>query len=1239
MTSDTQESAPRRGRPRAVRVEQLPEDWLPTQAVDEPILSSPYEEPKAHWQVQDNRRFERMSWRRKAGYFFRTVRVATGQDDLFRSQQEEQLDLVNRLREDVRRWRGDAKKPVHHANRYRGVSPVTKDLFAHWFDPDRPRRLFFCQQEAIETLVYLLELGLPGQLGRTGRKNFEVDAAELRALQNRERAFETTDDFLQRPRLVDPPPDPALLPLLRLGCKMATGSGKTVVMAMLIAWAFCNRAKNPATETFPNAVLVMAPNLTVKKRLQVLRPDHEANYYEAFGLLPTRYRDQLRSGQVLVTNWHGFQPKSEHVEGGTSYRVVEKGEETAEAFARGRLQHLADRVPILVLNDEGHHCWRPRPDAANGPAGKTGAEWKGLSAEEKAALLEDAEEARVWLAGLDRINNSGLAGEGGPGVLAAVDLSATPFYLGASGYPEGSPFPWLVSDFGLLDAIESGIVKIPRLPVRDDSGDRNEMGLPEPRYFRLWRHIQEKLKPVDKVKDRPKPEALYREAQPALATIADGWAKAFRAARERSTAERTIPPVLVVICDNTDLAEIVFRELSGERTVEVLDDKNKPVQQPVYEGGRILPELSNDERHRHTVRIDSKLLASLETDEGQTRDAAAAALRALIDTVGKPGQPGEQVRCIVSVSMLTEGWDASNVTHILGIRAFGSQLLCEQVVGRGLRRMSYDVDPKTQRLLPEYVDVYGIPFSLIPYKAEPRGKTEPEPPAKRIFSVPEKAPYRVEMPIVEGYTYDVRRSGIRCDVDALEGFHVADEPVHVYIAPTRGASLYPAATARPEETVVQTREEFYRATRYQELLFRLAQRITEDLVQGAEGPRAEVLKKSLVARHQVFPDILRIVRAFAERKVTFAKGVDPRELGLVKYANLLRERVLTGILPDAAGPQTLLPILNLKDPVASTDDIDEPTRRPTHPLGKSHLNQAIVLSSWERRAIDILEDMDVVAAFAPNFRRLGFFVPWTYQGDARRYEPDFVVKLHGGPTVLLEIKGGKGLVHGEDEVKAKSAATKQWVAAVNNTGRFGRWVYQYCDDLACLRDALEQHAERSAVILPFRRVEKPTSTQDTRTRVPLVSLRAAAGGWGDEQLDLAQLGPREADEWVAWERPGGFADGMFVARVVGRSMEPDVPDGSYCLFRPYDGGDREGRRLLVWHSGLADPETGGQFTLKVYHREQTAAPDGDWRHTRVVLKPLNPEFEALVLDPRDERDVRVVAELVEVVGPARQAVN
>lgn len=1221
---------------RKPKTEVLPKDWRPTQAVPEPIINRPYYEPQKHWLYKDGVP-EIQEWRRPASYWFKEKRLGRQEQDLLSSIEREEsrddLPLVNALREDVGRWRDKG---------YRGASRVTKELLEYWAREDRVRRLFFCQQEAVETIIYLLELAIPGRLANTGFKNFKVDAANIGKLLKGEmpdfEQLETQEFF---PRLVDPAADETLLPLRRLGCKMATGSGKTIVMAMIIAWAFCNRGKNPSSTHYPNAVLVCAPNLTVRNRLQVLRPEDVDNYYDFFDIVPSRYREYMNSGKVLITNWHKFAPKSEHSEGGTSYRVVDKGEETSDAFTKDRLGDLASRLPILVLNDEGHHCWRPKPTLTTEEADEALRE---LTKEEKDALKEDTEEARVWLAGLDKLNNCGLLGKDSegkplPGILTCIDLSATPFYLSNSGYPESSPFPWLVSDFGLVDAIECGITKVPRLPVADDTNKKDEVGRPDPEFFRLWEHVKDSCKPNEKLRGNiPKPEAVWKYAQAALLTLASQWKVQYKKAKEDAGGSPFIPPVLIVVCDNTDIAQIVYEKIAGEREVETPDPNNpkKTVTKKVYGSSEVFPELANSESFQPTIRIDSKLLAKIEKEEGESKDQAALRLREIIDTVGKPGGLGENVRCVVSVSMLTEGWDACNVTQILGIRAFGSQLLCEQVVGRGLRRVSYTPDPKTGLLPAEYVDVYGIPFSLIPYKGKPKETPpKPDPVYHSIYAMEERSDFELRLPNVESYVYELRDQGIVCDIDKLEPMIVDKEPAEVWLAPTRGINDSNLSMQDDGDYIKQTREEYYKSVRPQQLIFKLADMVLNDLMKGvnASNDRTKTELK-LRARHQLFPEIVGIIQQFVKRKVEFKEGLDPRELGLQIYSEKIVDLIRDNILPAAAAPGKLIPVINRFRPYNSTADVNYQTTRPVVNLTKSHLNRAMVQSGattggFEVGAIDILEELNCVDFYTPNDNQVGLVVPYDYEGETKTYEPDFIVRLRGDLIVMLEIKGEGGMVHDPNKVFAKSAAAKKWCAAVSNIGKYGQWHYEICHELDKLRSILMSLAgdEES---LPFNIVDLHTS-KPWEDCVPLASLRAAAGHWSAEQANIEEAG-EWAEDWVSFETSTEFVPGMFVAKVQGDSMEPDIPSGSYCLFRPPAAGTRQNKKLLIWHSGVTDPHTGGQYTLKVYTSEKEASTETEWHHTRITLKPLNPAYDPIVLTSKEEGDVRVIAEFVEVLN-------
>lgn len=1057
--------------------DKVPNQPAPIQPVERPILCNPYEEPKKHWVYdQATGTASHGLTRRPAGYYYKTGRTGAAQMRLFVDEQRDDLPLVNLLREDVGRWRESG---------YRGATPVTKELLRHWSRADLVRRLFFCQREAVETVIYLAELAIPGKLRGTGFQKFALSEDDLQKLLRGEKpGFEVASpDFF--PRLVDLPADPNLLPLGRLGCKMATGSGKTVVMAMLIAWAFANRGQNPASSEYPRGVLVCCPNLTVKERLQVLRPEQLGNYYEEFDLVPQKYRPLMQSGKVLITNWHGFAEESEHKEGDRNFAVVDKGPETPDTFARRVLGDLYDRMPIMVLNDEGHHCWRPPPYAL----GEEGEDKPTLSPEERQRLKNEAEEATVWIDGLDRLNNAlrsnGMAQESGRrGIQLCVDLSATPFYIQGSGYPEGRPFPWLVSDFGLVDAIESGIVKIPRLPVLDTTGR------PDPAYFRLWETIKDRLQPIEfhpgKAR-KPKAEAAFRECEAALQQIAGQWVQRFEQMQSAKPGQTRVPPVLIIVCDNVELAEFFYRKISGESESDVVTEadveavlndeedetpaaprgsaKNK--KRTIYGRGDVWPDyFSNVAGEKRTIRIDVKLLAEAESeDPNKTKQQAAEELRKVVATVGRKGQPGEFVRCVVSVAMLTEGWDANNVTHILGVRAFGSQLLCEQVVGRGLRRMDYKPDPATGLLLEEYVDVYGIPFSVVPFKGRTSKQAEPDDePPNHVLALPERAAMEMKFPVVEGYAFALKKNSVECDVEGMPPLEIEPfrEPTATFLQPTVGYQEGHPSAAGPFGFVEQNREAYYRDTHPQAIQFQISRMIIDRLVHAAISgteTREKVLR--LQSRHQLFPQIYRIVHKYVETKVDY-QGQHPCELGLQKYVQRVVERLADGIHPDEdEGEAPLLPVLNRYKPEGTTAEVEFKTKRGCRGTQKSHINQVVLdTDAWEATTAFYLESKlcnSSVAFYARN-DHLGLVIPYEYQGVDHGYQPDFLVRLVNGLTVLLEMKGFE-----TDQDKAKYAAAKKWVKAVNNWGELGQWHFLTVRNVQLIPQELSALAEAAAV--------------------------------------------------------------------------------------------------------------------------------------------------------------------------------
>ena len=1028
----------------------MPEPRIPIQPVEDPILCSPYEEPGLHW-LYDTRTGapSKVPARREASYWYKSERTGSAQRSLLTEEERDDLPLVNALRDDVRRWRKSG---------WQNASETTKKLLRHWWREDRTRRLFFCQLEAAETVVYLREILAAGRKPRWKTRLAPDEFRMLEAGRN-PRPDEWVARVAQHPKLSDVPNEAGAAPIPRYACKMATGAGKTVVMSMLIAWAFCNRGTKPGDERYPRRVLVVCPNLTIRERLGVLRPGAPGNYYEKFDVVPTSLRPELAKGKVLVTNWHVLSPEPDVITVG-GVPVGRLGDETPEAFARGRLGDLWDDEPLMVLNDEGHHAYRPAP-----VGGKTR-----LSSEEKA----DREEATVWVSGLDRINAA-------CGIRLCVDLSATPFYLQGSGYPEGSPFPWIVSDFSLVDAIESGITKIPRLPAIDSTGR------PDPVYFKLWEHVVKRLKPGDRLPGgKPKPEAVWREAEAALLTLAGEWKERFDQVQASAPGQDRTPPVMIAVCDNTDVAEHFHRMISGEEVVEAAgvdgaaeeaeedeDDgegdsprsrrKKKPKAVKRHGAGLPgFPELWNRDGAEVTLRIDSKLLAAAESEDPKaTRKHAAEELRKIVSTVGAPGEPGERIRCVVSVNMLSEGWDANNVTHILGLRAFHSQLLCEQVVGRGLRRMDYTPDPETGLLTAEYVDVFGVPFSLIPFKGrQPGGGPPPEDrPRHEVMALPERKAFEIRFPIVEGYVVSLQKSRIACDLDGVERTSLDPwaTPTAAFVRPQVGYQIgHPGAYGGFGFEEVDRRR-YYESVHPQTIAFAIAVEIVRALTDAAHPGKERLRCES---RRTLFPQVLRIVSDYIRERVDL-NGLHPCDVGLQTYARRIVDLLVAAIVPDdSEGEAPLLPRLNRYRPIGSTGSVHFKTVKPVQATIASHLNHvACDTGTWEQAAAFRLEKLakdGLVCCYARN-DHLEFNIPFELYGTPRAYEPDFIVKLANGVHVVLEIKGRT-----HDDTDVKHQAARRWVAAVNHWGRLGEWAFLVCRNPQSLDGALASLDEAEA---------------------------------------------------------------------------------------------------------------------------------------------------------------------------------
>ena len=973
-----------------------------TGTIDNPILNSPYEQPDRYYEIGLLGPTGGIKDGRRPSESFIPIAVAKkgkkGKDGFEQEafdfdatgERREKNNLINDIRRDVAKWR--------RSGEYAGVTPVTRKLLQHWADPNRENRVIFAQREAAETAIFLTEVA--------GRTHGYAD---------------------WRKRL-EPGNDVHNAGLPRVAIKMATGSGKTVVLAMLIAWQTLNKVQSPRDARFANRFLVVAPGITIRDRLRVLLPEDPENYYDLRDLIPSDLRGGLEHARIVITNYHTFQLKDakEVKDIAKNTRLLLKGDrkddpfkETPQAMVSRVLRDLGvDKQQIIVLNDEAHHCYMDKP----------------LPVGEKADKEQEAanEEARVWFKGLQAIAKH-------VGIKQVFDLSATPFYLKGSGYNEGYIFPWTVSDFSLMDAIESGIVKVPRTPVDDDAD--HELVT----YLRLWDFVGNAL-PRRAVKNKVNDWLPPPELEGALKSLHRSYEKAFNHWRAELEQYGETPPVFIVVCPNTVVSKLVYDWIGGEQ-IEVGGDvvAHKPGN---------LKLLSNIEDGQplarpRTILIDS---AQLESGEGMKADfklAVAAEitsfkaeyrlrnpgadvnkitdedlLREVMNTVGKRGKLGEQVRCVVSVSMLTEGWDANTVTHILGVRAFRSQLLCEQVVGRGLRRRSYVVNEQGY-FEAEYANVYGIPFQFIS-SDKPTKDPLPPKPVQQVAAVEGREHLRITFPKLNGYRIELPDEDIFLDLESAPNFEIGPNTV------PRWVEL---------QGVLGTGEREHgedREYRTKQVAFALAKRILDTKFNTVDDKRP-----------WLFPKLAQMCEAWIERRVELAEGYTLAYLMTITEAQAeAAEKIWDAIIRQADRRGRLRPMLNRFDPVGSTNQVDFLTRKPTALTEKSEVSHVTLDgkdgNTWEQLLASELELNKNVEAYVKN-DHLGFTIPYFYKGRTHSYIPDFLIRLrrqeeeHFDRTLIVEVSGSRKSP-GPTQAKA-TTARHSWCAAVNNHGGFGRWGY------------------------------------------------------------------------------------------------------------------------------------------------------------------------------------------------------
>ena len=933
------------------------------------------------------------------------------------AQQYDPMPIINEIRRHVDIWR---RLPVERC----GVTPVTARLLRHWrehqFQGIRP---FFCQVEAIETAIWLAEVA--GCVSGRGPAMYRNIRDHLHGA-NREAN-----------------PD-----LLRIALKLATGAGKTTVMAMLIAWQTLNAVRQPNSRRFTRGFLIVTPGITVRDRLRVLQPNDPDSYYGKHELVPKDMLPDLGRAKIVITNYHAFGLRERtKLAKGTRELLKGHGKDIATVETEGQmLQRACGELMaiknILVVNDEAHHCYREKP----GPA-----EEGVPTGDERDEAKKNAEAARLWISGLETVQRK-------LGVGTVFDLSATPFFLSGSGYHEGTLFPWTTSDFSLLDAIECGIVKLPRVPVAD-----NISGEDMPRYRELWRHIGPKMpRKGRKGAGKLDPLKLPVDLQSAIDALYGHYEKIFDA-WEREHIE--VPPVFIVVCNNTATSKLVYDYIAGfEResaTGEVVPGR-LPLFRNYDEAGNRLPRprtlLIDSEQLESGEALDKnfRTMAADEIDRfrrelvERTRDATAGdaitdadLLREAMNTVGKPGRLGDSIRCVVSVAMLSEGWDANTVTHVLGVRAFGTQLLCEQVVGRGLRRQSYELNADG-RFDVEYADVLGIPFD---FTAEPVVVTPVKPRNTiHVHAVrPDRDASAIEFPRVQGYSYALPEE--RLTASFTRDSTLTLTPEMVGPTRTRNEGIFGEG--------VDLTPELLSSVRPATLAFHLAKHLLFKYFRGAnESPKLHLLG-----------DVKRIAREWLDGGyLVCTGGTTPAQLLHAVIADDACTRIHAAIA-RSLGEGRIRAVLDPYNPRGSTAEVDFSTSKTnrwrTDPA-KCHINWAICDSDWEAEFCRVAEAHPRVLAYAKN-QGMGFTVPYCMGSRPHQYVPDFIVRIDDGGkkpvNLVVEVKG----MRGEDaKIKAETLRTS-WLPGVNDLKDFGRWDFVEFTDVHQMEDDFHRWFAESAV--------------------------------------------------------------------------------------------------------------------------------------------------------------------------------
>lgn len=930
--------------------------------INQLIINSPFEEPTRYWSYErQSRSFTLANGRRPAGYV-KASEASKSFDDpgIF-----VELPLVNQVRPRVKAWR-DAGYP--------GTTGITKRLLDHWNDPNQRegRRFFFCQLEAIETLIWLAEAPPADKQG------------------------------------IVIPSDGG--PFERQCCKLATGAGKTLVMALVIAWQILNKVANPQDARFTKYVFVVAPGLTVRSRLQVLLPEGDGNYYQLFQIVPPALMDKLRLGKVLIRNRHALEWDTEE-QIAKRKGVDKRGAKSDEAYVRDVLGEMAAARNILVINDEAHHAWRV-------PAGA-----------QINASKDEIDEATKWIGGLDRIHAS-------RGIASCYDFSATPFIPSGKKSDEEALFGWIISDFGLNDAIEAGLVKTPRVVIRDDAVPNAKTY--KSRLYHIYADSEVKTDLNRRAEEHdPLPDLVIH----AYYLLGKDWLEASRAWKK---AGHTVPPVMITVANRTETAaRVAYAFTHGKIQIDELAN----VERTLHIDSKVLNEAESREE---PVAMNATTTSAEDSDDDEggvatkklTKKELAELLRQQVDTVGQSGKPGEQIQNVISVGMLSEGWDARTVTHIMGLRAFSSQLLCEQVVGRGLRRTSYDEFDERGMFKPEYVNIFGVPFTFLPHEGGEGAPPPPPKPKTEIKSLIDRSEkYAISWPNV------IRIDHVFRPKLALNLAEVPPLELDVSRTPTI-ADMAPMVEGKPDATRISEidLQELGKKFRTQKLIFEVARDLFDQMSKTWKGSKDHLLAQ-----------LIGLVEKFiSSERITITPRLfetDELRRRLVITLNLNKVVHHIGKAIRFHNTQSLEPIFDSERPIRSTSDmLPWFSGRPCEPTKRSHVNFCVYDSAWEASESYILDKDSHVAAWVKN-DHLGFEILYVFEGVVHKFRPDFLVRLTSGKMLVLEVKG-----QDSRQNIAKREFLDEWVRAVNEHGGFGNWGWAVSRIPADVRDILTKHS-------------------------------------------------------------------------------------------------------------------------------------------------------------------------------------